>query len=841
MAPPKRPPRDDLSAYYQKRSADRTPEPFGGTGGPRPGAFVVQKHAARRLHYDLRLEINGTLKSWAVPQGPSIDPAVKRLAVRTEDHPLEYVDFEGVIPDGNYGAGPMIVWDRGSWSALEDPVAGLESGKLLFELKGYKLRGVYTLVRTKGGSGSDWLLIKKPDAWAGPDGSRTFSSESILSGLTVEDMEAGPKKAAEIEQELLALGAKRTPVDAEKIRPMLAEPADAPFSKSGWLFELKYDGYRLIADKEGDRIKLYYRSGHDSTSAFPEVRRALLALPFPRLVVDGEVVVLDDQGVPSFQRLQKRVQLQRTLDVERATVDYPATYWLFDLLAFGDWDLRGLALRDRKRLLARLLPSAGILRYSDHVEEHGTALWAEVERRKLEGLIAKKADAPYRSIRSKDWLKLRTERTGDFAVVGYTLPDSGRTGFSGLHLARAEEGEWLYVGKVGSGFDEATLTQIRAALDPDRIDAPAFKGTVTKSKKNVWVTPKQVVEVRYFEITDDGFLRHPVFLRLRDDKAPAALLAEAEPTYEAELLAPPPQVPGAPKKVPFTNLQKLFWPEEGYTKGDLIEFYRSISHHLLPFLIDRPVVLTRYPDGIHGKNFFQKDAPPFIPGWLRTERMWSEHAQREIDYFVCDDEESLLYVINLGSIPLHVWSSRIATLQHPDWTILDLDPKGAPFSDVVQIALHIKGLADDLGLPTYPKTSGSSGLHVLIPLGRQCTYEQSRTLAELLAKVIVAELPQIATIVRPIGGREGRVYIDYLQNGHGRLLVSPLCVRPLPGAPVSTPLLWSEVGPDLDPKRFTIRTVAARLDAAPLDGWRGVLTDRPDLGKALANLARRLG
>ncbi|MBK6685670.1 MAG: DNA ligase D [Deltaproteobacteria bacterium] len=839
MAPPNKPPRDDLSVYYQKRSADRTPEPFGGTSGPRPGAFVVQKHAARRLHYDLRLEINGTLKSWAVPQGPSIDPAIKRLAVRTEDHPLEYVDFEGVIPDGNYGAGPMIVWDRGSWSALEDPVAGLQNGKLLFELKGYKLRGVYTLVRTKSGAGNEWLLIKKPDAWAGPDGSRNFPQESILSGLTVEDLEAGPKKVIEIEAELSSLGAQRRPVDAAQVRPMLAEPAEAPFSKAGWLFELKYDGYRLIADKGGDQIHLYYRSGHDSTSAFPEVRRALLALPFPRLVLDGEVVVLDEQGVPSFQRLQKRVQLQRTLDVERATVDYPATYWLFDLLAFGEWDLRELPLRTRKGILSRLLPSAGIMRYSDHVEQHGEALWAEVERRKLEGLVAKRADAPYRSTRSKDWLKLRTERTGDFAVVGYTQPEGSRTGFSGLHLARVEEGEWRYVGKVGSGFDEATLVATRARLDQDLVSAPICSG-IPKSRKNVWVDPKLVVEVRYFEITEEGFLRHPVFLRIRDDKPVAALLAEAEPAYETELLAPPPNVPGAPRKVPFTNLQKPFWPEEGYSKGDLIEFYRSISAHILPFLVDRPVVLTRYPDGIHGKNFFQKDAPPFIPGWLRTERMWSEHAQREIDYFVCDDEESLLYVINMGSIPLHVWSSRIATLQHPDWTILDLDPKGAPFSDVVQIALRIKALCDDLGLPTYPKTSGSSGLHVLIPLGRQCTYEQSRGLAELLAKVIVAELPQIATIVRPIGGREGRVYLDYLQNGHGRLLVSALCVRPLPAAPVSTPLDWSEVGPDLEPKRYTIRTVPERLAARPLIEWQKVLTDRPDLGAVLANLARRL-
>ena len=837
MTPPQPTDKDGLGRYYDKRSADQTPEPFGGAALPR--VFVVQKHSARRLHYDLRLEMDGVLKSWAVPRGPSFDPAIKRLAVRTEDHPVNYVDFEGVIPKGNYGAGAMIVWDRGTWVPLEDPGMGMKKGKLLFELKGMKLRGVFTLVKTKGDD-DEWLLIKKPDAYSGPDADRAVPQGSILSGLTVEELLDGHGRVEALAAKVEALAPAVGAVRLADVTPMLAETAERPFSDPAWLFEIKYDGYRLLAEKRDGQVSLRYRSGLDATRVFPDVVKALTALPFDDVVLDGEVTVLDEAGRPHFHSLQKRVQLARERDLRLAAAQLPATFYVFDLLGFGDRDLRRLPLVERKALLAELLPRTGVVRFGDHVEGIGEAFFEQVRAAGLEGIMAKRAASPYARGRSGDWLKLRIERADDFAIVGFNESDRpGRPGFRGLHLARGAGRDLVYAGRVGSGFSQDDLRAIRARLDPLVRQTPAFIGEVPRSgRQELWVEPELVCEVRYLLRTEDGHLRNPVFVRLRDDKSVDDLLEPEPETFGATI--PQSGLPEPSHEVPFTNLDKVFWPEQGYTKGDLIDFYREVAPRLLPYLKDRPLVLTRYPDGIDGKNFFQKDAPPFIPGWVRTERMWSENAQREIDYFVADDLETLLYVINMGTIPLHVWSSRVSRLQHPDWTILDLDPKGAPFGDVVTIARAIHDLCEQLGLPSYPKTSGSSGLHVLIPLGGQCTYEQSRALAELMARVIASERPDIATVERAIASRGGRVYLDYLQNGHGRLLVSALCARPLPGAPVSTPLAWSEVDEALDPKAFTIRTVPERLRRLERDLMQGLLTDRPDLGAALDRLAHRV-
>ncbi|MCA9554501.1 MAG: non-homologous end-joining DNA ligase, partial [Myxococcales bacterium] len=443
--------------------------------------------------------------------------------------------------------------------------------------------------------------------------------------------------------------------------------------------------------------------------------------------------------------------------------------------------------------------------------------------------------------RSPDWKKVRIERADDFAIVGFNETDKpGRPGFRGLHLARGAGRDLVYAGRVGSGFTQDDLRAIRAQLDPLVRPTQAFIGEVPKSgREEIWVEPELVCEVRYLLKTEDGHLRNPVFVRMRDDKSVEDLL-EPEPEHFESDPKPQAGLPDHGRDVPFTNLDKVYWPEDGYTKGDLVEFYRQVAPALLPYLADRPLVLTRYPDGIHGKNFFQKDAPPFIPGWLRTERMWSELARREIDYIVADNLETLLYVANLGSIPLHVWSSRISNLQRPDWCVLDLDPKGAPFAHVVRLARAIHELCDEIGLASVPKTSGSTGMHVLIPLGGQYTFEQSRILAELMSRVVASEHPDIATLERALDSRAGRVYFDYLQNGHGRILAAPYCVRPLPGAPVSTPLEWSEVDESLDPTAFTIRTVPARLAAAKRDLLQPLLTERADLAAVLERLAPRV-
>lgn len=844
--PPAAPaPADRLGRYRAKRALERTPEPAGAlrpaAGDPFAGGghrFVVHQHAARRLHYDLRLELDGVLRSWAVPKGPSYDPADKRLAVHVEDHPLEYGDFEGIIPPGNYGAGAVILWDRGHWVPQGDPEAELRAGKLLFELRGLKLRGLWTLVKLRK-SEKDWLLIKERDRYArAPAGE--LPPESVLSGLTVQELAEGKDRGAEIRRRLAELRAPARPVQGEAVGLMLADPVDRPFSRAGWVFELKLDGYRILAAKAGSEVRLLTRNGNDCAAAFPEVVLAVAGLPFDRLVLDGEVVILDEAGRPSFQQLQGRSRLRRPIDLRQAAQEAPATFFAFDLLGFEEFDVRPLPLVERKALLRRVLPPAGLVRYLDHFEREGEAVFEQVRKLDLEGMIAKKADSPYRAGRSSAWLKVRTRRSEDFVVVGFTAPRGSRSGFGALHLAHYVDGALTYAGRAGSGFTGKELAEVRARLDRLRREGPPCGGPVPRDRGTTWVEPELVCEVEYTEWTDEGLLRQPVFLRFRDDKRPEECVgrgaggrAETPGGGDAPV-GPPPRPPARPSPA-FTNLDKVFWPAEGYTKRDLIEYYRAVAPWLLPYLADRPIVLTRYPDGIEGKSFFQKDAPVFVPDWIRTERMWSDQAEREIDYLVCDDLESLLYVVNLGTIPLHVWASRVASLERPDWCVLDLDPKEAPFAHVIEVARACHRLCERIGLPSFVKTSGSSGLHVLIPLGRRYTYAQGRSLAELLARVIAAELPDIATVTRQVSRRDGRVYLDYVQNGAGRLLVAPFSVRPLPGAPVSFPLEWREVTARLDIRRFTIRTAVERLERRG-DPLRPVLALAPDLDRALSAL-----
>lgn len=825
-----------LRAYRGKRSAERTPEPFGATAKAPGHLFVVQQHAARRIHYDFRLEMHGVLWSWAVPKGPSPNPDDKRLAVQVEDHPLDYADFEGRIPQGNYGAGTVIVWDRGLWVPRDDPDEGLARGKLLFELRGFKLRGLWTLVRTR----ENWLLIKERDDWARAQGTESYPTDSVLSGLTVDELAAGADPTGAVSAELHRLGAPERAVRARDVKVMLAVPRERPFSQAGWVFEVKYDGYRLVAGKEGEQVVLLSRNGNDLSGAFPEIARAVRALPFERLVLDGEVVVHDESGLPSFERLQRRGRLTRRPAIERAAVELPATLYVIDLLGFAGYDVRPLALVDRKRLLAGLLPSVGVLRYSEHIAGHGERLYEQICALGLEGMVGKAADSRYRGGRSREWVKIKAEQTDDFVVVGFTVPKGSRSGFGALHLAQFVADRLVYAGRVGSGFTEGELGEARARLMRSiRADAPceippdADTGVVAH-----WVEPKLVCEVRFKERTGGGLLRAPVFVRFREDKPPAECVAQDAERSEPAPVAEP---AGRPRTVSFTNLDKVFWPAEGYLKGDLVQYYRSIAEWLLPYLHERPVVLTRYPDGIEGKSFFQKDAPDYAPEWIRRERIWSEDAQREVRYFVVEDTESLLYIANLGAIPLHVWSSRVGSLERPDWCILDLDPKEAPFRHVVETARAIRRWCRNIELPSFIKTSGASGLHVLVPLGRQVTHEQSRTLAELLARVVVAELPDIATVTRALRERGERVYIDYVQNGYGRLLAAPFAVRPLPGAPVSMPLRWREVSARLDPRRYTMRNAVKRMRALEGDPLRAVLELKPDLQAALERLSERLG
>src|SRR5712691_10824866 len=646
MGANKKPAPDALKAYRAKRSLDRTPEPGAraarapASDAWRGGLFVVHEHAARRLHWDLRLEMDGVLKSWAVPKGPSPNPKDKRLAVKVEDHPLEYGDFEGIIPEGNYGAGAVIVWDRGVWVPLEDPHEGMAKGKLLFELKGYKLRGRWTLVKLKKGE-KEWLLIKEKDGYVSEDS--VLPPESVLSGLTVEELKAGKDRAAPVLKELARLKAPRRAVTVAEAEPMLAETREQPFSKPGWLFELKLDGYRVRAAREQGVARLLTRKGNDITAAFPELARALAALPFEGFIFDAELVVPDEAGRPSFQRLQNRVRASRALEVRRAAVEAPAVLYVFDLLAFEGYDLRPLPLERRKALLEQIVPRVGPIKYLSHFEQDGEALYEQVVKMGLEGIVAKKADSPYRAGRSPNWLKIRADRADDFVVVGFTRPKGSRSGFGALDLGADEDGKLVYAGRVGSGFTAAQLKEVTAVLERSVRPTPAFTGPVPQDSAHTWVEPTLMAEVRYKEWTNEGLLRQPVFVRFRDDKPVTEIAKKGEGRGEKDAEEAPestsPLSP-LPREVKFSNLDKVFWPDEGYTKGDLIDYYRAVSPWMLPYLADRPLVLTRFPDGINGKSFFQKDAPEYAQAFVRTVTIWSEDSQRELDYFVCDNESS---------------------------------------------------------------------------------------------------------------------------------------------------------------------------------------------------------
>ncbi|MXX69127.1 MAG: DNA ligase D [Gemmatimonadales bacterium] len=877
-------PRGKLEEYRDKRASERTPEPFGGAHGTGVGVFVVQLHAATRRHYDLRLEIGGVLVSWAVPRGISPDPADKKLAMHVEDHPIEYIEFEGVIPKGEYGGGEMIVWDIGRCIMLEDPEEGLEAGKLLFELRGHKLRGVWTLVRlAKGETGREWLLIRERRGGHPILEDGSLAETSILSGLTVEEMaerERGWYPGEDLTAALKRAGAPERPVDPADVRFMLAQPREEAFDDPAWHFELKLDGYRMLASAVDGAASLLTRNGHDALPTFPDIARALRKLPFRRVVLDGEVVVHDAAGYPSFRRLQKRARLSRPLDVRHASFEAPASFYAFDLLAFDDRDLRDLPLSERRTLLRGVVPEAGPIRLSEHFEECGKALFRQVQEMGLEGIMAKRADSRYTGGRSPDWRKIHAAREARFVIVGFTSPAGSRTGFGALHLgaygpagvaspadaasgtAAGDDGLALhYIGRVGTGFDDETLAKLRTRLDALETAGPAFATPAPAGDDHNWVEPELVAEVRYKEITEGGLLRHAVFLGVlptpeeesgdedREYVVPTDCRLPRDPRAA---LADPVRVDTSPppvEELQLANLDKVFWPDEGYTKGDLIAYYRDIAPWLLKFLEDRPLVLTRYPDGIGGKSFFQKNAPGFQPEWVRTEAIWSRGSERDIHYFIADDPAVLVYIANLGAIPLHAWASRVGSLDRPDWCLLDLDPKHkrdgeevyAPFRDVIDVARAIGALCEEIGLPSYPKTSGSSGIHVMIPLGGQLDHEQSRTLAQLLATAVVAEIPDRATIVRNPSRREGRVYIDYVQNGRGRLVVAPYSVRSRAGATVSAPLRWTEVKEGLSMEDFTIRTMPERARSLDPDPLLRVLSEEPDLMAALDALQRRIG
>ena len=860
-----------LEAYRKKRDPERTTEPFGGAVQPAPGAkpaaaasaaptlhFIVQEHWARNLHFDLRLELDGVLKSWAVPKGPSVRAEEKRLAVHVEDHPLEYANFEGVIPSGNYGAGSVIVWDRGPYRSFKpESVRELyERGLIEIELFGHKLGGKWTLVRTR--SQKEWLLLKKKDAAAADVDAIERWPRSVITGLTVQEMKDANAWLAALRADVEAKRAPRGDVRAAQVKHMLATLTEQPFTRTDWLFEIKYDGVRVVAERRGDDVRMFGRSGEDITARYPEIAGAIAALAVPNLVLDGEIIAFDDSGRPSFGRLQKRMLLSKPRDIAAAMARVPVRAVFFDCLGLEGHDLRKLPLRDRKELLARALPPAGIVQSADHVEAQGEAFYEAASEMGLEGIIGKRADSTYTGRRAPEWVKIKCQKRQEFVIGGWTEPRGSGRHFGALHVGVFEDGRLKHVTRVGSGFDDAFQDKLWPQLESlARKDSP-FGDTGPNTRVDHWVEPRLVCEVRFTEWTADEGLRHPIFLGMRDDKKPEDVHREdsrapieetaVEEAAPEEGAADPEDAPPARSRaakapaervVRLSNLKKVFWPDDGYTKADLIAYYETVAPLMLPYLRDRPIVLTRYPDGIKGKSFFQKDAPVFVPDWIRTETVYSKDSDRDIKFFVLDDVESLRYVANMGTIPIHMWSARSGSLEQPDWLVIDLDPKGAPFSQVVEVAKVARRILEELELPSHPKTSGATGLHILIPLGRRYTHAECKTFARLLATLIQHETPEISTLARPLHARGGKVYVDWGQNGHGITIVAPYSLRPLPGASASCPLRWSEVNAKLDPKNFTLKTLPKRFEKME-DPLAAILGPGIDMGTAIAAIEARM-
>jgi bifunctional non-homologous end joining protein LigD len=769
-----------LSEYRRKRDPKQTSEPFGSGKPGKEAIFVVQRHDATRLHYDFRLERAGALASWAVPKGVPLEPGAKALAVHVEDHPLEYASFHGEIPKGQYGGGTVEIWDSGTYELLEEK----RNGQLTFRLHGERLIGTWSLVPAHmDGKEQNWLLVKRSD--------REGDTQVVHATYA----------------------------------PMLATLDTRIPSGDAWTHEVKFDGFRALAYVRGGECTLVSRNGNDLNGRFPEVAKAIVkAVKSPNAVVDGEICRIDPTGRTSFSELQQG--------------SGPLVYYAFDLLELDGLPRIELPLHERKELLRGLLDrrvtSVG---FSDDFDD-GAALFEVAKERGLEGVISKRVESAYQQgKRSRDWLKIKTENNEEFVVTGYTRGSGRRAGtFGSLVLAVNEGSELRYVGNVGTGFDDAEISKLLKLLAPLHRDSSPFAvpPRLPKVRKGdvQWVEPQLVAQVRFGEWTHDRHLRHPSYLGIREDKS-AAEVTEEQPISET--------VRKGKRELRLSNLDKPFWPAEGISKGDLLAYYRAVAPVLVPHLKGRPFTMRRYPDGAEGKAFFQKDAPSHMPDWIPRFRALvstreKSGAKKWIEFPVVDDELGLLWMVNMGCIDMNTWYSRIDRPGRPDFVLFDLDPTPeVPWSQTVEVALILKGLLDALGLESFPKTSGGKGFHVLVPLDRRSTYEDTRRFAEHVAGAIARMHPKLATTEWAKARRRG-VLIDANQNGEGKTIASAYSVRPRPNAPVSTPLAWSEVNEKLNPAIYTMAVVLDRVRAHG-DLYGGLLTTRQSLSKALKSLS----
>jgi len=847
-----------LTEYSRKRSFDKTPEPSPESHGQPAAAgsfFCVQRHDATRLHYDLRLEVDGTLKSWAVPKGPTLEPLAKHLAMHVEDHPLDYGNFEGNIPKGEYGGGSVMLWDRGSYELLGDAPASaqIERGDFKFRLHGEKLKGEFALVLMRNrGKGNEWLLIKKRDTEAKPGWNVEDYARSVLTGRSQQEIAEDLPPASDPQPPATNVaslpGAVKSPMP-RTIAPMLASIAERPPSGDAWLYEVKWDGVRAICFVEDHQLRLFSRTQKRCDQQYPELSVLPRLLKASTAILDGEIAVLDEIGRSSFSLIQPRISVADPNSIAHLARSTPVTLFLFDLLYLDGYDLRGVPLEKRRELLAQIVTQTERVRLSDSFIANGDAMLEAARAHGLEGILAKRRDSKYEGRRTRDWLKIKVVSTQDFVIGGFTHGE--RDYFSSLVLGCYENGKLVHVGQVGTGFNEKSLKEIYARIEPLITRKSPFPGGVKALRDVTYVKPEVVAEIKYLEITPDGLLRAPVFLRLRPDKDPKECIREdaAElPSTEAPLIKREPLIP--PKspaevmldveghRLKFTNLNKVFYPGEGVTKRDLINYYDAIANLIIPHLRDRPLSLKRYPNGIAEEFFFQKNAEDKVPEWVRLEPIFSEHNQDKIHYIICNDRATLLYLANLACIDHNPWMSRLGSLDNPDFALIDLDPtEGCPYHQIVEAAQLVKKTLDQLGLAGYPKTTGGDGMHVYVPLEPIYTYEQVRTFAELLSILVIRENPDLFSTPRTVSRRKkGKVYFDYLQISSAKTIAAPYVLRAYPGAPVSTPLDWSEVKAGLEPSQFNIHNALGRFERVG-DLFEPVLTNRQKLETALEKVS----
>lgn len=828
-----------LSLYKKKRNFDKPPEPEAVKGVKKSThTFVVQRHDASHLHYDFRLEMDGVLKSWAVPKGPSMVAGEKRLAVLVEDHPLSYGKFYGEIPAGNYGAGIVDVWDKGTYTPLEENTPAekvlriqLQKGDLKFRLNGKHLKGEFALVRME--DTKNWLLIKKKDKYA-------QAEYDIVNTIPVKS--SGQKKPKRINKSTIDSSTENKSERAKKIiqrkqafpatlpSPMLAKLSEKITENTDWLYEIKYDGYRAIAAVNKGNAELSSRNGKSFTALYRSIVQELSTIE-ESVILDGEIVIENKKNISDFQLLQNY----------KLTREGILKYYVFDILFLNGYNVTSLSLFERKELLSLFFKKYPFMNIHNSVYylDKGQKIFDRFVRKGYEGMIEKDSNSQYiPGKRTDSWLKIKITRMQEAVICGYTLPQKSRKYFGSLILGIYENAKLKYIGNCGTGFTDASLLELHTAFEKLKTAKCPFeaipKMSGTKGKP-IWINPKLVCYIKFLEWTQEEHLRNPVFMGLRTDKKAKEVIHEkamqTEPSKTLSTARETITVSG--KKVKITNPDKVYWPGDGYTKLDLINYYHSVSKYILPYLKNRPQSLNRHPNGISKPGFYQKDMNvEQMPDWAKTARIYSKSNHTYLDYLICNDTATLLYMANLGCIEINPWHSKYTQPENPDYIMLDLDPGDISFINVVNTALIIKEICDEINIPAYCKTSGATGLHIYIPLAAKYTYEEGRTFAEILATITHQRLPDTTSIERAIAGRKHKIYIDFLQNSKGQTIVSPYSVRPRPKATVSAPLHWKEVNHQLNPQMFTIQNMMQRLDKVG-DIWQPVLKKGINLEKAL--------